>query len=57
MRDLLEKFIHIRGGIFLVGTLSSLGLGFGVFNVHYVDITVHALVVAAVICNTEKELR
>jgi hypothetical protein len=57
MRNLLEKFIHIRGGIFLVGTLSSLGLGFGVSNVHYMDIMVHALVVAAVICNTGKELR
>jgi hypothetical protein len=54
MRNLLEKFIHIGTGVFLVGTLSSLGLGFGVVDVHYMDIAVHALVVAAVICNTKK---
>ena len=57
MRDLLKKFIHICGGVFLVGTLSSLGLGFGVFNVHYVDVMVHTLIVAAVVCNVGKELR
>jgi hypothetical protein len=57
MRNLLKKFIHICSGVFLVGTLSSLGLGFGVFNVHYVDVTVHTLIVAAVICNAGKELR
>jgi len=54
MRNLLEKFIHISTGVFLVGTLSSLGLRFRVFDVHYMDIAVHALVVVAVICNTKK---
>ena len=57
MRNLVKKMIHVRSGVFLVGALSSLGLRFGVLNFHYAHITVHPLVITAVICNKEKELR